>query len=78
MATKKAKKKSTTAGAFRFPKFHRVTISKDQSFKPDPVKNLKHGDFIRIFTPPNSAVDLKWTVKVSPGGGSGGPIVIHS
>jgi len=78
MATKKAKKKSTTTSASPFPKFHRVTIHKNQSFSPDPVNKVKHGDFIQILTPPNSAVDLKWIVTVKPGGGSGGPIVIHS
>jgi hypothetical protein len=78
MATKKAKRKSTTASAFPFPKIRRVTIHKNGSFSPDPVKNAKHGDFIQIFTPPNSAVDLRWIVNVRAGGGSGGPIVIHS
>ena len=78
MAAKKVKKKSTSASAPYLPKFHRVTIHKNKTFKPDPVKNVKHGDFIQILTPLNSAVDIKWIVTVKPSGGSGGPIVIHS
>jgi hypothetical protein len=64
MATKKAKKKSTTANVPHLPKFHRVTIHANATFSPDPVKNVKHGDFVQILTPPNSAVDIKWIVTV--------------
>jgi hypothetical protein len=73
MAAKKSKKKSPPP----FPKILRVKINQNGTFSRDPLK-LKHGDFIQILTPPNSAVDIKWKVTVKPGGGSGGPIVIHS
>lgn len=79
MTAKAAKKARTSASkGWPFPRFHRITVDDNAKFKPDPVKHFKHGDFLQILIPPDTAADITLVIELDGSGGSGGPITIHS
>ena len=73
--TKVAKKKATK---ITLPRVHRITFSANKTFHPTRIK-MNHADFLWVFTPADKSLDVQIKVlNVSPSGGSGGPIIIHS
>jgi hypothetical protein len=74
---KRAKKKASKPAKATKPTVITMTIYADNSFSPNPLE-LKAGELLKIVRPGTDAVDITVSIDVDGGGGSGGPVTIHS
>jgi hypothetical protein len=76
VAKKKSSKKKAAAKKRTKPTTHVWCI--DQYGNYDPLEDIQSGDRIKIEVPDGLDFDITTTISVSPSGGGGGPVTIHS